>query len=467
VFAPRLSFNDAGIVVENIAAGLTRHGALLQPHLGRHAIFDDNAFAALNTAYLRDGALIIVPREQAVAAPKTMPSPSHPAKKCKKSPSASIASHHDAALVHEYHDHVADLTVDIEAMKYKAKGGVTTPFPVKLHIMLQQIEEDGLAHVVSWQPHGRCFVVHEPKQFVKHVMPHYFKQTKIASFQRQLNLYGFSRLTGGLDKGGYYHELFLRSNRSLAYDIHRIRIKGTGVRLPTDPDSEPNFYALPPAVKADPMPGKALINSSSRSLPPPPTHLDISPADATLSALVDMNCRETDWPTSGFSRVIAQAKYKQGQGQVENDVAFFEGLPFHYLDLSAFIVPNVMQSQGLPSSQLFTEAAQSKFADSESTVVSESSSNTSEDFGPKCSPDNMDWSGPLCYPTLQEHTRRSSVQYVAKDAGLTDSQTLEDDVDAFFQTFSMPVDWYHEQIEQMDDDDDTTFGILIDQAISQ
>jgi hypothetical protein len=407
--------------------------------------------------------------EQAVAAPKTTPAASNPtkAKKSKKSTGTSITSHHDDVLVHQYHDHASDLAVDPQAMKYKAKGGVTTPFPVKLHIMLQQIEEDGLAHVVSWQPHGRCFVVHEPKQFVKHVMPHYFKQTKIASFQRQLNLYGFSRLTGGLDKGGYYHELFLRSNRSLAYDIHRIRIKGTGVRLPTDPDSEPNFYALPPAVKADAMSGKAFMNSSSRSLPPLPPRLDISPTDATTSALMDLNCREIDWPNSGYSRVIAQARYQQEQGQVDNDVAFFEGLPFHYLDLSAFIVPNVMQTQGLPSSQHFAEFAQSKFADSESSVVSESSSNTSEDFGPSCSPSNMDWDAPLSHPTLQEHMRRSSFQYFAKDVGLNASQTLEDDVDAFFQTFSMPVDWYHEKIEQMSDDDDTTFGILIDQAISQ
>lgn len=410
--------------------------------------------------------MVTAASEQAVAA-KTMPAPSHPAKKSKKSHGASFASHHEDVLVHQYHDHAADRALDPQAMKYKAKGGVTIPFPVKLHIMLQQIEEDGLAHVVSWQPHGRCFVVHEPKQFVKQVMPHYFKQTKIASFQRQLNLYGFSRLTGGLDKGGYYHELLLRSNRSLAYDIHRIRIKGTGVRLPTDPDSEPNLYTLPPAVKANAMPGNASMHSSSRLSPPLPPRLDISPTDTASSALVDMNCRDTDWPTSGYSRVIAQAKYQQEQGQVENDVAFFEGLPFHYLDLSAFVVPNFMQTQGLPSSQHFAEFAQSKFAHSESTVVSESSSNTSEEFDPSCSTSNMDWNAPLSYPTLQEHMRRSSFQYFAKDVGLTDSQTLEDDVDSFFQTFSMPVDWYHEKIKQMSDDDDTAFGILIDQAISQ
>lgn len=69
VYVPKLSFNNAGIAVENIAAGLNRHNAAMQSNLGRHAAFDDNAFAALNTAFLCDGAMIVVPRDVAVAAP--------------------------------------------------------------------------------------------------------------------------------------------------------------------------------------------------------------------------------------------------------------------------------------------------------------------------------------------------------------------------------------------------------------
>ena len=41
----------------------------MQAHLGRHAGFEHNAFAALNTAFLHDGALIVVPRDMALAAP--------------------------------------------------------------------------------------------------------------------------------------------------------------------------------------------------------------------------------------------------------------------------------------------------------------------------------------------------------------------------------------------------------------
>jgi Fe-S cluster assembly protein SufD len=69
IYAPQHSFNHAGLTVENLASGANLHGAAVQAHLGRHAGFERNAFAALNTAFLHDGALIVVPRDMALAAP--------------------------------------------------------------------------------------------------------------------------------------------------------------------------------------------------------------------------------------------------------------------------------------------------------------------------------------------------------------------------------------------------------------
>lgn len=163
------------------------------------------------------------------------------------------AKHHRRRFVHHnYHDHAEDkeegpLTGagDIDSMS--AKGGVITPFPLVLHNMLDSVEGEGFSHIVSWQPHGRAFCVHEPKDFVKRVMPIFFRQTKISSFQRQLNLYGFARLTNaGPDKGGYYNEYFLRGRPDLTVHMHRTRVKGTGVRTSSNPMEEPNFYEMPP-----------------------------------------------------------------------------------------------------------------------------------------------------------------------------------------------------------------------------
>ena len=69
VYVPQLSFNNSGITVGTIAAGLTPHCATMQAQLGQHVVVDTNAFAALNTAYLNDGAVIVVPRNMSVAAP--------------------------------------------------------------------------------------------------------------------------------------------------------------------------------------------------------------------------------------------------------------------------------------------------------------------------------------------------------------------------------------------------------------
>ena len=63
VYAPQLSAAaaDSGVTLQNLATA-DASAAALESHLGRHAAFDDNVFTALNTAFLHDGALVVVPR---------------------------------------------------------------------------------------------------------------------------------------------------------------------------------------------------------------------------------------------------------------------------------------------------------------------------------------------------------------------------------------------------------------------
>ena len=64
-FAPRLSsVGDLpeGVIVASLAEVLARDPGRLEPWLGRFARFDRQPFVALNTAFLRDGAFIYVPR---------------------------------------------------------------------------------------------------------------------------------------------------------------------------------------------------------------------------------------------------------------------------------------------------------------------------------------------------------------------------------------------------------------------
>jgi Fe-S cluster assembly protein SufD len=50
-----------GLMIGSLATALEQTPALVEPHLARHARYDDNAFVALNTAFVEDGAFVCIP----------------------------------------------------------------------------------------------------------------------------------------------------------------------------------------------------------------------------------------------------------------------------------------------------------------------------------------------------------------------------------------------------------------------
>lgn len=72
-----------------------------------------------------------------------------------------------------YRDYANEQEDQDFAMLTNTKNGVKNEhsFPVKLHYILSELENDGLDHIISWQPHGRCFIVRNQVDFVNQILP--------------------------------------------------------------------------------------------------------------------------------------------------------------------------------------------------------------------------------------------------------------------------------------------------------
>lgn len=131
------------------------------------------------------------------------------------------------------------------------------PFPEKLHRLLTEAENLKRNDVISWEASGRAFVIHQPDVFFKEIVPLYFRQTRLSSFKRQLNLYGLyvrvyvstffavrrplclltksefcflflfnsELLNTGPARGGYYHQDFVKDRPELCRRMRRVAIK--------------------------------------------------------------------------------------------------------------------------------------------------------------------------------------------------------------------------------------------------
>lgn len=94
-------------------------------------------------------------------------------------------------------------------------------FPTKLFKLLESASDEGFEDVISFLPHGKGFMIHKPERFSEEILPKCFKTGRLSSFHRQLNLYGFKRITYGADTGAFFHEHFNREDETVVAKIER------------------------------------------------------------------------------------------------------------------------------------------------------------------------------------------------------------------------------------------------------
>ena len=124
--------------------------------------------------------------------------------------------------------------------------------------------------IVAWAADGQAFFIHDEQIFITDILPKYnFKASKIASFQRNLNIYGFQRMVKGPHAGGYVHPLFHR-------DMDTVVLSQIARRETTVKGGEP----------LRPLKGHPASASGSRS--GSPSLSSVSPRPSTSAKLSDL-----------------------------------------------------------------------------------------------------------------------------------------------------------------------------------
>ncbi|XP_027070332.1 heat stress transcription factor B-3 [Coffea eugenioides] len=90
------------------------------------------------------------------------------------------------------------------------------PFLLKTYML---VEDPSTDEVISWNTEGTAFVVWQPAEFARDLLPTLFKHSNFSSFVRQLNTYGFRKVATA--RWEFSNDMFRKGERDLLCEIRR------------------------------------------------------------------------------------------------------------------------------------------------------------------------------------------------------------------------------------------------------
>lgn len=121
------------------------------------------------------------------------------------------------------------------------------------------------SHAITWNKQGDAVIIVNEKKLASEVLPHYFKHSNIASFIRQLNMYGFHK-GGGPDDLIFMNPNFIRGHPELVKNIRRRAAKDLRAKL------LPSTVQVLDEVKAEATLSRAFEENSGSMGPPDHPH---------------------------------------------------------------------------------------------------------------------------------------------------------------------------------------------------
>lgn len=220
---------------------------------------------------------------------------------------------------------------------------VRQPFPWKVYEMLEDADNLGFNHIVSWNERGDGFKVHNVKRFTNEIIGKYFNQSKYKSFQRQLSLYGFDRCTEGDNKGLRFHEKLRRGSKMLCREMKPVGYKPRCQEKTREQKTQPRVVSsksVSPTSSGYASPITVPLSEAQHGIPSVVSSesfhqaTPVSPCpDTSNDEYIMPTSLGCSSPTSITERLVTTDK-----------IAVFEGMPFY---LMTTLPPDVNQNTQL------------------------------------------------------------------------------------------------------------------------